>query len=260
MKRPIRVLIVEDSEFDARILVNTLRQGGYDPTFRRVETAESMRQALTEQPWEIVLSDYNLPSFSAPEALRVLQETGLDLPFVIISGGIGEDIAVAAMKAGAHDYLMKGNLARLTPAVDREMREAATRRAVRQGEQALRESEERLRLLWENSTDAVLLMEPDGTIRFANPAVAMVFGCDAQSVVDQPFTGLLAEEARPEFPRWSAECLARPHDAPAPQPIAVLGRHKLHQEVFLEIAFTHVDLGGSQLLVAFIRFHGEGHV
>jgi sigma-B regulation protein RsbU (phosphoserine phosphatase) len=253
VKKPIRVLIVEDSEFDARILVNTLRQGGYDPTFRRVETAESMRQALSEQPWEVVLSDYNLPAFSAPDALRVLQETGLDLPFVIVSGGIGEDIAVAAMKAGAHDYLMKGNLARLTPAVDREMREAATRRAVRQGEQALRESEERLRLLWENSTDAVILMEPDGTIRFANPAVAFVFGYDASTVVGKPLTGLLAEGSRADFPRWSAECLSRLHDAPAPQPIQAVGCHRQHKEVLLEIAFTHVVLGGKQHVVAFIR-------
>ncbi|MGA1238161.1 MAG: PAS domain S-box protein, partial [Limisphaerales bacterium] len=201
-KKPIRVLIVEDSEFDARILVNTLRQGGYDPTFQRVETAESMREALASGGWEIILSDYNLPVFSAPEALRILQDTGLDLPFVIISGGIGEDIAVAAMKAGAHDYLMKGNLARLIPAVEREMREAATRRSGRDAEEALRDSEERNRLLWEHSTDAVVMMDLEGLIRFANPAVERVFGYDSGEVVERDFRELLVEGERGNVAGW----------------------------------------------------------
>jgi DNA-binding NtrC family response regulator len=132
MRVPIRVLIAEDSEFDARILVNTLRQGGYEPKFKRVETAVDFRAALTDESWEVILSDYNMPEFTALDALKIAQESGLDLPFIIISGGIGEDIAVAAMKAGAHDYFMKGNLARLVPAVEREIREAFGRRAHRQ--------------------------------------------------------------------------------------------------------------------------------
>src|SRR5688500_14143257 len=113
MKIPLRVLVVEDSEFDARILINMLKKGGYDPVFERVETRPAMETALKNKTWDVILSDYNMPEFSAPDALKLLQETGLDLPFIIVSGGIGEDTAVAAMKAGAHDYLMKGNLARL---------------------------------------------------------------------------------------------------------------------------------------------------
>src|SRR5437762_12238776 len=141
-KTPLRVLIIEDSEFDARILVNTLRQGGYQMVFQRVDTAEGLRAALKDETWDIILSDYNMPSFSAPEALKIAQESGLDLPFIIISGGIGEDVAVAAMKAGANDYLMKGNLARLAPAVERELREAEIRAARRRAEEALRERSE----------------------------------------------------------------------------------------------------------------------
>src|SRR6266496_3308703 len=201
-KTPLRVLIIEDSEFDARILVNTLRQGGYQPTFQRVDTAEALRAALREEQWDIILSDYNMPNFSAPEALRIVQDSGLDLPFIIISGGIGEDVAVAAMKAGANDYLMKGNLARLAPWVERELRESVIRAARRRAEEALRESEQRYRLLWENSTDAVVLMNSEGVVQFANPAVEEIFGYKSNELVSQGFALLLAERVRGELSKW----------------------------------------------------------
>src|SRR5262249_14309808 len=107
MKTSLRALIVEDSEFDAQMIVSMLRKGGYEVTCERVETEPALRVALGSKPWDIVLADYNLPDFNALAALKVLQDTALDLPFIIVSGGIGEDIAVATMKAGAHDYLMK---------------------------------------------------------------------------------------------------------------------------------------------------------
>src|SRR6185503_11457685 len=141
------VLIVEDSEFDAQVIVSLLRKGGYEVTFQRVEEADAMRRALESDVWQLILADYNLPTFNAPAALDVLKSTGLDLPFLIVSGGIGEDIAVACMKAGAHDYLMKGNLHRLAPAVERELREAANRASQRDAKQAVIESELRYRLL-----------------------------------------------------------------------------------------------------------------
>src|SRR5260221_7582579 len=145
MKTPLRVLIVEDSEFDAQIMVSLLRKGGYDVISERVESAEAMRTTLEAHPWQLILADYNLPSFNAPAALQVLKDSGLDLPFIIVSGGIGEDIAVASMKAGAHDYLMKGNLHRLAPAVDRELREATNRASQREAKKAVQESELRYR-------------------------------------------------------------------------------------------------------------------
>src|SRR5215204_5295790 len=110
------------------MIVSMLRKGGYEVSFQRVETAPAMSAALSGNSWDVILADYNLPEFNAPNALKMVQQSALDIPFIIVSGGIGEDIAVAAMKAGAHDYLMKGNLSRLNSAIERELREADVRR------------------------------------------------------------------------------------------------------------------------------------
>lgn len=128
MTRPLRVLIVEDSEDDVELLVYELELGGYNPIYQRVDTAENTLAALEEQEWELVIADYSMPQFNATAALSLLQEKGLDLPFIIVSGTITEETAVAAMKAGVHDYLTKDNLARLVPAVERELREALVRK------------------------------------------------------------------------------------------------------------------------------------
>ncbi len=253
MKKPINVLIVEDSEFDARIMVNVLRQGGYDPKWRRVETAESMRAALEEEEWAVILSDYNMPSFSAPEALRLLQESGHDLPFVIVSGGIGEDTAVAAMKAGAHDYLMKGHLARLVPAVDRELREAESRAARRQAELALRESELRYRLLFETATDAVLLMNTGGIVQFANPAVQTVFGYAPEELVGQNLCLLQPENLRQSCSEGLLPYLTRREQRPRQTAEEMTGRRKDGTEITIEVAFSEMELHGAHQIVGFIR-------
>jgi signal transduction histidine kinase len=128
MGKPLRVLFVEDSEADAELLLHELARGGYDVTARRVQTADTMRAALHADTWDVVLSDYSMPAFSAPDALAVLRTTDLDLPFIIVSGTIGEGTAVASLKAGACDFLVKGQLARLVPAIERERREVDLRR------------------------------------------------------------------------------------------------------------------------------------
>src|SRR5688500_2963885 len=116
MRRPLRVLLVEDSADDAELLLHELERGGYDVVHRRVETDPDMRAALASASWDLVISDYVMPEFSGPRALSVLRDSGVDLPFIIVSGTIGEEIAVEALKAGADDYLIKGRLARLAPA------------------------------------------------------------------------------------------------------------------------------------------------
>jgi hypothetical protein len=143
MNPHLSVLIVEDSENDMLLVLRELRRGGYEIEHVRVETPDEMRAALDRQTWDIILADYTLPAFSGLGALQLLQERQQDLPFIIVSGTMGEETAVSAMKAGAHDFITKGNLARLIPAVERELREATERQKRRQAELALRESEER---------------------------------------------------------------------------------------------------------------------
>jgi signal transduction histidine kinase len=144
MSTPLRVLLVEDSESDAALIVRHLNMAGYGVSQKRVETAGQMQAALEEPDWDIVIADYKLPGFDAPTALAILQQTSLDLPFVVVSGHIGEETAVALMKAGAYDYLMKNNLARLAPVVERELGEARMRRERRRGQEELRRSVEEL--------------------------------------------------------------------------------------------------------------------
>jgi diguanylate cyclase (GGDEF)-like protein len=135
MSHPLRVLIVEDSEEDTLLLVRALRQGGYEPAYERVDTAPAMSDALHRQTWDLVVSDHRMPQFDAPAALTLLKKSGIDVPFIIVSGSIGEDLAVGAMKLGAQDYLMKGNLARLCAVVERELREAEIRRQRQRAEE-----------------------------------------------------------------------------------------------------------------------------
>ncbi|HWO56355.1 MAG TPA: hybrid sensor histidine kinase/response regulator [bacterium] len=141
MNLPLRVLLVEDREDDAILIEAELRRGGFAPDCRRIESAGEMNRALADGTWDVIISDYSLPRFSGVQALDYLHRTGLDIPFIIVSGTITEETAVAAMRAGAHDYVMKGNLARLVPAILRELREATRRRSLLEAEERLKQAE-----------------------------------------------------------------------------------------------------------------------
>jgi two-component system, cell cycle sensor histidine kinase and response regulator CckA len=180
----LHILIVEDSEDDLLLLLRELRRGGYNPDYVRVETAAEMQAALDRQHWDIVIADYTLPRFSAPEALELLQQKQQDIPFIIVSGTIGEEAAVAAMRSGAHDYLLKDNLTRLVPAVERELRESQERQQRLWAEQALQESEERFRQLAENITESVFWMSDPGAqqILYVSPAFEHIWGSSCESL------------------------------------------------------------------------------
>src|SRR6266851_2398479 len=132
MANPLRVLMVEDSEDDAFLVIRELKRGGFNPLFDRVDTEEAMSRALDGKPWDLIICDFSMPKFGGRAALALCQQKGLDIPFISVSGVIGEEIAVEMMKAGAHDYMMKGNLARLVPAVRRELQAALERRERKQ--------------------------------------------------------------------------------------------------------------------------------
>jgi two-component system cell cycle sensor histidine kinase/response regulator CckA len=141
MATQLRVLLVEDLESDAALIVRQLTKAGREVDWERVETASEMRAALERRDWDVVIADYQLPAFDAPAALTTLKQTGLDLPFIVVSGQIGEETAVALMRTGAHDFVMKQNLTRLAPAVERELRDARVRRERLQASEQLRESQ-----------------------------------------------------------------------------------------------------------------------
>jgi PAS domain S-box-containing protein/putative nucleotidyltransferase with HDIG domain len=198
MNKPLRVLIVEDSESDAGLIVRQLQGGNYNLVYERVEIAEEMRAALVQSDWDIVIADYHLPRFSAPAALETLKESGRDVPCIIVSGTIGEEKAVAMMKAGAHDYLMKDNLARLVPAVERELREAEGRRERQRAEEALEESEERYRTLVENIDLGITLVSSDYRIIITNEAQARL--------LQKPISAIVGRNCFREFEQRDEVC------------------------------------------------------
>ncbi|NIR49139.1 PAS domain-containing protein [candidate division KSB1 bacterium] len=182
MSKPIRVLIVEDSEDDVLILLRHLRRNGFSPIYEVVETAEAMRAALKKQQCDVIISDYSMPNFDGLTALQTLKETGLDLPFIIVSGVIGEEVAVSAMRAGAHDYLMKNNLTRLIPAIERELQEATERRQRRLAEQALRESEKRYKMATEAGNVGVWDWNLETDELHLDPKLKAMLGYEAHEI------------------------------------------------------------------------------
>jgi PAS domain S-box-containing protein len=180
-ERELLVLLIEDSVDDAILLERHLRRAGFKPVITRIETAEAMHEQLAAVEgggvtWDIILADYNLPHFSAPEALQLLKSMPHDIPFIMMSGAVSEETAVAAMRAGAHDYVSKENLIRLAPAIERELAEAVNRRRRRATERALQQSEERFHRLVEATPLALLIADMEGRVIYANAAVERLLG------------------------------------------------------------------------------------
>ncbi len=197
MNERFRVLLIEGSEDDALLVINELRRGGHDPEWTRVDKAADMSAALEREPCDIVIADYTLPRFGAIDALALLKKKGLDLPFIIVSDAIGEEAAVASMKAGAHDCILKDNLTRLVPAVERELREAEARRRRRRAQEAIRESEAKHRDLVENISDFIYVFDRNGLVTYASPAIKHFIGYSPSEIVGRPFTDLFFSEDVP---------------------------------------------------------------
>ncbi len=184
MSIPIKILFIEDSEDDTLLVLEELRQADFAPEWVRVERLSDFRKAIERTSWDAVICDYNLPEFDAPAVLSVMRKKGLDLPFIVVSGAVTEEIAVRTMKAGAHDFCSKNNLARLAPALARELREAMERGARREAEKELEKSRAQVRLLLESHLIGIFYADEQGRLLEINATFSDMLGYD-QSDLDQ---------------------------------------------------------------------------
>ncbi len=183
MATPLRLLLIEDAEDDAQLLMRDLRRAEYDVSYERVDTAAKLESAFDHGSWDIVISDYTMPTFNGMDALSIVRRRAPELPFIFVSGTIGEDTAVSAMRAGAHDYVMKGNLRRLIPAIERELREAKVRRRERGAAEQLRAASELLRSVFAASPLAIIASDRYDIVKLWNPAAERLFGWTDLEVV-----------------------------------------------------------------------------
>src|SRR6188474_386135 len=194
--RPLRVLIVEDSENDTLLLLEHLRAGGYEPDYTRVESAEALNRALEGHEWDMVIADYTMPGFSGTAALSIVRNRGLEVPFIFVSGTIGEDIAVEAMKNGADDYIIKNNLNRLIPAINRELRDSEVRRERTRAEERIRHlayydalTDLPNRTLFQNRLEQAV----HNSMRARNPLAVMIMDLDTFKEINDTLGHLMGD-------------------------------------------------------------------
>ena len=194
MDKKLNVLVIEDSQVDAELNVAMLRRAGYDVTYQRVETSEEMLQATTAVCWDIILSDYSMPHFTVLAALEIYHAEGRDIPFIVISGAIGEDKAVQIIRAGAHDYLLKSNMTRFFTVVERELREAYNRRELIALNTALAVSEEKYRSYIDNAPDGVFIVDETGRYIEVNDAACRITGYTKEELLQMSIADIIPKE------------------------------------------------------------------
>jgi len=197
MKTSIQILFVEDKEADAATAAIELRRHGFDPSYERVETAADLDQALRNQSWDVVISDYSMPQFDGGRALEVFKQAHLDVPFIFVSRSLGEERAVEMMRAGAQDYIVKGNIARLGPSVARELRAAELRRKHRRAVEA----SAHLAAIVASSDDAILSKTLSGLVMTWNKAAERIYGYTAEEMIGQSITRVIPANRMSEFNR-----------------------------------------------------------
>lgn len=208
MDTQLKVLVVEDSENDTILLVRKLKKGGFDPQWKRVDDAKSMLKEMTQNDWDLIISDYSMPNFNGLEALKLYKQMKSDIPFIIVSGMVGEDSAVMAMKEGAHDYLMKDNLERLIPAIKRELREAAIRRERKQSMHLLKEREEFLNAVIENIPHMIFIKDAQD-LRFLrlNKSGERLLGYSREEMIGKCNSDFFPKEIADFFTKTDREAL-----------------------------------------------------
>lgn len=246
MSTLLRVLMVEDSEDDALLLIRTLKKSGYEPEIERVQTRKDMTLALANRPWDIVLCDYHLPGFSGTDAIALLMKMNLDIPLIVVSGAIGEETALDCIHRGASDYIMKGNLARLGLAVKRELEKREMRVRQKKDEEALRQSEEKFKTIANYTVDWESWFGPNGKYLWVNPAVERITGYSADEVLTMRdfISVIIAEEDRESFLKGFRDALTGTRG----ENFEFRYLHKNGAKLWLSVSWQPVfDAGGSFL-------------
>ncbi len=249
----LRVLLIEDSENDAILLLRELRRGAYEPHCRRVDTPEAMETALRDadeqgEPWDIIISDYYMPRFTGPDALAILRKLGYDTPFIVVSGKVGEDLAVEIMKSGAHDYITKENMVRLNPAIERELREAGVRRERIQTQEALDRSEERFRRLVEQAADAMFVHDLEGRFVDVNRRA-----CESLGYTREELLEMSVPDVEADYEPGALEKLWRQVSSGTQRTLEGLHRRKDGTIFPVEVRLGMFESEGSPLMLATVR-------
>jgi PAS domain S-box-containing protein/putative nucleotidyltransferase with HDIG domain len=252
MAVPLRLLVVEDSENDTQLLVREIQRGGYDVEFERVETAAAVHSALTQHPWDLIICDYSLPTFDAPRVLELLKASGLDLPFIISSGTINEETAVTALKAGAHDFMIKTNLTRLVPAIQRELKDVEVRRERRKALEALKESEERFRLIVDAVQSPIVVVDSQGKITLVNTQTLKTFGYTREEMLGQPVELLVPHKFQMQHMNDRKSYLSEPTNRQMHERGTLLGLHKDGHQIPIEIGLTTYQSSEGRFILAMI--------
>jgi PAS domain S-box-containing protein len=254
MSTPVRLLLVEDSESDAELIVLELRRHGYEVASERVDTAAALRAAMDSETWDLVICDHSLPGFGSDQALSIVRQTRPEPPFVILSGAIPEAEAVEAMKAGARDVVPKSNLSRLGPVVDRELSEASNRRRVREGIDELHDSEARMRAIVDSALDAVLTIDQTGAVLDFNPAAEAMFGRARSEVAGIPLADVLIPPSYRAAHRRGLEHFVTTGEAPIlGQRLELSALRADGSEFPIELTVAHTRVGGTSLFTGSIR-------
>ncbi len=249
----LRLLLVEDSEADAELLLRELRRGGYAVSFERVESAAGMRKALSRGSWDIVISDCGMPSFNALMAVKIAREGGSDIPFIVLSGTLDEEDAVEVLRAGANDFLTKSKMARLLPAVERELREKVGRDEARRSQSRIKVTEERFRTVLESAPDGMVIVGSDGRIAFVNARTEALFGYSREELVGEPIEVLVPVRFRALLRERRSSFFEGDEPLPTSARLEIVGLRKNGTELPVEISLSPARTAEGDVVTASIR-------
>ena len=250
-QKHLNLLLIEDSADDAELEVLELEKHGYTVAYERVETQSAMLEALKRKNWDIIISDHSMPEFTSLNALQTFQECGLDIPFIVCTGTVGEEYAVQVMRAGAHDYILKSKLNRLIPAIERELKEAEIRRKKTETEAELKEAEKKYQALLENSNDGIYIII-DHKLEFLNQRLMDWLGIKEEEVkkTDINFLDYIAPKSK-ESIQDRIDKMRKGEEVPLQFEFIALAKDK--KELVFDVSETYLDYKGKSLIQGIVR-------